>query len=283
MIHVYVISAFSRDGQGGNRAGVVLNRPELTPARKMAAAAELGFSETAFVTASDRADVKLEYFTPTEEVPLCGHATVASFTLLHLLGALPKRALLMETKAGLLRIAVSEDGAVRMEQNRPEYGEFLTPEALSGCAAPLPLHPALPIQIVSTGLRDILLPLSSRRELSALSPNLEAMKALSRERGVTGVHAFALSEEPGVTAYCRNFAPLVGIDEESATGTSNCALACYLSKHVRQQEHFVFEQGYELGAPSRITVDLTYSSGGGIDGVFVGGTGYLVCERDLDI
>ena len=86
MIHVYVVSAFSKNGAGGNLAGVVLNRPELTAVQKMAIAAELGYSETAFVTASDRAELHLEYFTPTEEVPLCGHATIASFTLLHLLG-----------------------------------------------------------------------------------------------------------------------------------------------------------------------------------------------------
>ena len=133
MIHVYVVSAFSKDGGGGNRAGVVLDRPELTPAQKMAAAAALGYSETAFVTASDRADWKIEYFTPTEEVPLCGHATIASFTLLHRLGRLSAGEFMMETKAGLLRMAVSGEGTVRMEQNRPVYGEVLAVQELAGC------------------------------------------------------------------------------------------------------------------------------------------------------
>lgn len=281
MIHVYVVSAFSKDGRGGNRAGVVLDRPDLTAAQKRAVAAALHYSETAFVTASDRGDVRLEYFTPAGEVPLCGHATIASFTLLHLLRRLPRRELVMETGAGLLRIAVSAEGAVRMEQTRPLYGEVLPPQALAGCIDPAAVHPSLPIQIVSTGLRDILLPLPSWAHLSALRPDLSVMKDISRAHNVIGVHAFALSEEAGVTAFCRNFAPLAGIDEESATGTSSCALACYLAKYVRQQEHFVFEQGYELGAPSRITVDLTFDSAGAIDSVFVGGTGYLVCEKDL--
>lgn len=283
MIHVYVLSAFSKDGQGGNRAGVVLDRPELTPAQQLAAAAKLGYAETAFVTQSARADVKLTYFTPTEEVPLCGHATIAAFTLLHLLGRLPARELVMETAAGLLRIGVSAEGAVRMEQNRPVYGEMLTAQTLSMCVEEAALHPALPIQIVSTGLRDIMLPLASRKDLSELRPDLTVMGALSRALDVTGVHAFALSEEAGVTAFCRNFAPLVGIDEEPATGTSSCALACYLARHGMRQERYIFEQGYELRAPSRITVELTFDGGGGIDGVFAGGTGYLVCERDLDV
>lgn len=70
MIDIYVTSAFCKDNQGGNKAGVVFDHPELTIAQKMAISSELGYSETAFVTDSDCADYKLEYFTPTEEVPL---------------------------------------------------------------------------------------------------------------------------------------------------------------------------------------------------------------------
>ena len=82
MVHVYVMSAFSKENKGGNKAGVVLNREDLTVRQKMAIAKELGYSETAFVTHSDVADYKIEYFTPTDEVPLCGHATIATFSLL---------------------------------------------------------------------------------------------------------------------------------------------------------------------------------------------------------
>lgn len=188
----------------------------------------------------------------------------------------------METKAGVLRMAVSEDGAVRMEQNCPVYGQVLAIRDLAGCAEVSAVHPEFPIQVVSTGLRDIMLPMASREALAGMRPDREAMKALSRAHDVTGVHAFALAEEGEVTAFCRNFAPLVGIDEESATGTSSCALACYLAAHGVRRERYVFEQGYELGAPSRITVDLRYD-GDRIDGVFVGGAGYLVCEKDLDL
>ena len=78
MVEVYVASAFSKDGAGGNKAGVVLERPELAAAEKMAIAKELGYSETAFVCRSSAADFSLEYFTPTEEVPLCGHATIGT-------------------------------------------------------------------------------------------------------------------------------------------------------------------------------------------------------------
>lgn len=89
--------------------------------------------------------------------------------------------------------------------------------------------------------------------------------------------------EAGITAYCRNFAPLAGIDGESATGTSSCAPACCLAAHGMRRDRYVFERGYELGAPSRITVELSFDGSGGIDGVSAGGIGYLVCERDLEL
>ena len=70
MIEIYVASAFSKDNQGGNKAGVVFERPDLSVKQKMAIASYLGYSETAFVTESKAADFEIQYFTPTEEVPL---------------------------------------------------------------------------------------------------------------------------------------------------------------------------------------------------------------------
>ena len=89
------------------------------------------------------------------------------------------------------------------------------------------------------------------------------------------MHAFTLTPSEEVTAICRNFAPLYGIDEESATGTSNCALACYLFHYGIKQQQYIFEQGYELNNPSRIIVNIE-NDGTEITGVRVGGNGYLV-------
>ena len=70
MIKVYVASAFSKDEKGGNKAGVLINDYNLTVKQKMKVAEILGYSETAFISKSDKADFKLEYYTPVEEVPL---------------------------------------------------------------------------------------------------------------------------------------------------------------------------------------------------------------------
>ena len=282
MIEVYVASAFSKDGQGGNKAGVVINRPDLTVEQKLAVAKELGYSETAFVTHSAAADFKLEYFTPTEQVPLCGHATIATFFVLNFQGMLEKSDYTIETLAGILKMRVEADGMIFMEQNCPVYSEILAGEMLENCFVQSYLDKNLPVQIVSTGLADIIMPVDSVEHLAQLEPNFDGISDLSREKSAVGIHAFALSEDKNMTAVCRNFAPLVGIDEESATGTANCALACHLFRYHEKKTQYVFEQGYNLRAVSRIVVNLV-SHENIIDAVFVGGYGYMVCQKTLSL
>lgn len=280
MVDVYVTSAFSKDKQGGNKAGVVLNRPDLTVRQKMDIAKELGYSETAFVLDSEVADFKLQYFTPTDEVPLCSHATIATFATLNLLGKLNKSHYTIETKAGILNIEVQEDGLIFMQQNCPEYYNILEPDLFSKCLDGDTIDCTLPIQTVSTGLKDILYPMKSIQHLENLKPNFQEMSELSKKLDVVGIHAFTLLNNSDITAICRNFAPLYGIDEESATGTANCALACYLYKHYEKKSQYIFEQGYNLGQISQIVVNLTVKEDT-IDAVYVGGYGYLVCKKIL--
>lgn len=282
MVDVYVAVAFSKDAKGGNKAGVVLGRSELTSVQKAAIAKEMGYSETAFVLDSDKADFKLQYFTPTEEVPLCGHATIAAFSSLKLLNMLDKPDCTIETEAGILNIHIKDDGLILMEQNRPAYLEVLDSDIFTGCIERNFIDHRFPIQIVSTGLNDVMLPVDSVEHLEQLSPDFEMIANMSKEKEVVGVHAFTIIKESDVTAICRNFAPLYGIDEESATGTANCALACYLFKYYKQQSQYVFEQGHNMGDISRIVVNLSYHENV-IDSVFVGGYGYLLGKRSLPV
>jgi len=283
MVDVYVASAFSKDNVGGNKAGLVFDRPDLSSVQKMAIAKKLGYAETAFITSSSVADFCLEYFTPTEEVPLCGHATIGTFAILNLLNKLSKNNYTIETKSGVLSIKVDSDGMVFMEQNTPTFFNELSLDLFNDCLDVNSINDKLPIQIVSTGLRDIMVPIKSTKYLQQLDPNFNVMTELSKEQNVIGVHAFALEEGEGnLTAICRNFAPLYDIDEESATGTSNCALACYLFKYVEKKSQYIFEQGYNLNSPSRIIVNLK-THDDMIDAVFVGGYGYLVEKKSLSV
>jgi len=87
-VAVQVVNAFVDNGRGGNPAGVVLNAERFSQAQKQAIAAKVGLSETAFVSPSRTADFKLEFFTPTRQIPHCGHATIATFSYLVQLGLL---------------------------------------------------------------------------------------------------------------------------------------------------------------------------------------------------
>lgn len=282
MVTIYVTSAFSKDDKGGNKAGVVLHRPDLSSAQMLMIAKELGYSETAFVVDSQVADFKLRYFTPTEEVDLCGHATIATFATLRLLNKLGKEKYTIETKAGILTIRIKEDGLIFMEQNCPTYFDVLKPDMVKGCMEEHVISREFPIQIISTGLKDVMLPIASMEELMSMSPDFKAITDLSRELDVVGIHAFALTDSSDITAVCRNFAPLYGIEEESATGTSNCALASYLFKYYEKKSEYIFEQGHVLGEISRIVVHIDYHEDM-IDAVYVGGYGYLVEEKRLEL
>ncbi|MDE6149634.1 MAG: PhzF family phenazine biosynthesis protein [Ruminococcus sp.] len=281
MVEVYVVSAFSKENQGGNKAGIVLDSHNLTPVDMAVIAKDLGYSETAFLMESNIADFKIRYFTPTEEVPLCGHATIATFSLLNSLSKLSKGTYILETKAGNLNIRIEKDGMIFMEQNCPIYFETLAPNIFAGCLENRFIDTSLPIQIVSTGLKDIILPVDSKDHLNKLNPNFKNIASLCQDLNVVGIHAFTLTKGSKATAICRNFAPRYGIDEESATGTSNCALACYLFKHYDQQSQYIFEQGSNLGSASQLIVNITHYNST-INMVYVGGQGHFVCKKIIE-
>lgn len=272
MITVYVASAFSKDQQGGNKAGVVLDAPTLTTNQKMEIAKELGYAETAFVSTSKVADFKLEYYTPEEEVDLCGHATIATFVVLTKLNLLVKEKYLLETNSGTLTIDINEN-IIYMQQTQPVFSNTLSPSVFSNCFDINLIDSKLPIQIVSTGLRDILIPIKSYQSLHSFQPNFNELSKISREYDVIGAHLYTIENERII---CRNFAPLYGINEEAATGTSNGALACLLYTQGIKKNVYRFEQGYSLNAPSEILVHLQTNENR-IEKVYVGGQGYF-CE-----
>ena len=182
---------------------------------------------------------------------------------------------------------VSKSGYVSMEQALPELLGLVDSMALSS-ALGLPVDivesTGLPIEIVSTGLADIIVPLPPGA-LDQLNVNENALIALCKKHQVIGLHAFELyAKNTEVTASCRNFAPLVGISEESATGSSNGALACYLTKYVadRCTGSFVFEQGRAMHCLSRISASIE-SNEHAIVRVMVGGVAEIIGRQTLSL
>lgn len=290
-VEVYTLNAFAKGERGGNPAGVVLEDGlSLDAAEMQLIAKELGFSETAFMEKSLLADYKIRYFTPASEVDLCGHATIAAFGLMHSLGlAKEGTSYTIETKAGILDVDISSEGLVYLSQVLPHFLERISCEEIApslGMDAE-DLESGLPIQIVSTGLRDILIPIRSRKLLNEVKPNFDAITAISEKYDVVGYHLFTLDTPDDAAAECRNFAPLYDIPEESATGTSNGALLSYLYQHgqrsLREVENVKFRQGYSMDCPSEIKVGLRLSDSSEINQVRVGGAVVGIERRHITI
>lgn len=276
-VNVYQLNSFAKTNEGGNPAGVVLDADSLSEKQMGKIAAILGFSETAYVMQSGIADFRVRFFTPKEEVDLCGHATIAAFYTMSYLGLLKPGKYKQETKAGILGIEIKEDHSVMMNQSAPAFSEIIKKNELADSLNIDASHMLedLPAQIVSTGLRDILIPVKSMEILNAMKPDMEKIKIISQKYGVVGYHVFTLESLYGANANCRNFAPLYEIPEESATGTSNGALGCYLYHYGKinagQESSIVFEQGYTMKRPSEILVSLAVKENE-IHEVRVGGT-----------
>ena len=282
---VYTLRAFAADRSGGNPAGVVLDAETLNDDEKKLIAARVGFSETAFVEKSHGADFKVRFFTPTEEVDLCGHATIATYALLFEKGIISPGSYTQELKAGILGVTVTKDGFVFMEQALPKFSEILNSETIQGIFNQTFIFEALKPQIVSTGLRDVMFPVESRKILFSLDPDLDILSQYNRETDSIGLHAFTFDTiYADSVAHCRNFSPLYGIREESATGSSSGALACYLFKNGflndTKLEMMRFEQGYSMQQPSEIFITLV-TDGPRIFKILVGGHATFIGERDI--
>ena len=260
-MRIFVCDAFSSEIFKGNQAGVVIldekeNYPDENFMKNIAA--ELKHSETAFVRKIDTKVFKIKYFTPTDEVELCGHATISVFSTLRSLKIIEPGKYTAETLAGNLEIIVDKD-FIWMDMSLPkveyifnldEIKELYSAFNLDTSHAPKSLVP----KIVNTGLSDIIIPIENKEILDSFIMNKEKVIELSKKYKVIGAHLFALDKDKKVTAFCRNIAPLVGIDEECATGTSNGALTHYLKDYniISTQDMNTFIQGETMGRASTI-------------------------------
>ncbi len=275
MDNLYRLTAFPKTSTGGNKAGVYLYADNLAEKQMQAIAHDVGYSETAFVMKSKLADFKVRFFTPFFEVDLCGHATIATFNLLRELKIVTIGSYTQETKAGILKLDVEED-MVFMQQVKPKFDQIIPLVEIQECFADIEFNNKFSPQVVSTGLREIFIPIKNIDILNNMNPNMDSIKRLSSKYNVIGMHAFALDTiNNDVDAYGRNFVPIVGINEESATGTSNGALGCYLYQYFQKKEKYILRQGYNLNQPSEIITKIS-AQAGQINEVWVGGTAYII-------
>jgi len=289
-VTVNIINGFVEDsGEGGNPAGVVLNA-ELSRAAKQRIAFRVGVSETAFVSSSDVADYKLEFFTPTRQIAHCGHATIATFSYLAQQGKLSSERSSKETIDGIRDIRLSR-GLAFMEQSAPAYARVPDADGLTTQSVMASLNsseerllPGLEPVVVNTGNSFLVVPLRSGKAVEDLKPDWNAISTISEQLDLIGYYVFSNSaQQYGRSASARMFAPRYGIEEEAATGMAAGPLACYLHDFMKiPGSTFEIEQGYLMPtpSPSKITVHLG-TDNHRITGLMAGGRGRVVTSIEV--
>ena len=293
---LYQVDAFSDTVFGGNPAGVVTNADGLSDTQMQKIARELNNSETAFwlKAKSEDHDGEIRYFTPTTEVPICGHATIAAMYAKAEEAGQTQGVLRIKTGAGILPFEtrkVSDETVVIMTQGQIEYGNVLSGSQVDTLMASLGLakndfDQRLPVEIVSTGHSKVMVGVKSREVLNGLSPDLSALKKLSEEIGCNGYFVFTLDfPDSDVLVYGRMFAPAIGINEDPVTGNANGPLGAYLVKHgvlntVGESVSFNAVQGEAIGRSGKVKVEVGLTEGKASK-IRVSGTAVTVFETTL--
>ncbi|MFJ5125403.1 PhzF family phenazine biosynthesis protein [Streptomyces sp. NPDC088555] len=292
-------TAFSADPEGGNPAGVVLDASGLDDAAMLAVAAELGYSESAFLTGRDgpgdatsreepggegapaaRA-YTIRYFSPKAEVPFCGHATVA--TALALAERDGPGDLVFRTRAGTVPVTVAREGTelrATLTSVAPHVLDIAPgdlAEALAALDWPAAgLDPALPPRIAFAGARHLVLAAATRERLADLDYDFARLEALMHRLDLTTLQ-LVWRAAPTVF-HVRDPFPVGGVVEDPATGAAAAAFGAYLRAEglVPDAAVLTLHQGEDMGRPGTLTVELR----AGDERVRVSGTGTRVEARE---
>lgn len=267
MADILRYAAFSADPAGGNPAGVVLDAHDLGDTQMLDLAAEVGYSETAFVTGHPGpGEYRVRFFSPLAEVPFCGHATVATAVAL---GPGTHR---FVTNAGVVPVTVDGAGRATLTSVPPHVGDLAAADRVALLAAlrwaAEDLDPALPVRVAYAGAYHPVVAARSRQRLAELDYDVPALTALMRARDWTTVQL--VWREAADSFHVRNPFPVGGVYEDPATGAAAAALGGYLRELelAGPDAELRLCQGDDMGRPGRLTVTLR----SGERGVRVSGT-----------
>ncbi|WP_169081514.1 PhzF family phenazine biosynthesis protein [Paenibacillus sp. PL91] len=292
-IQVFHYDAFATIPNQGNPAGVVLEANHLSKNEMQEIAKRVGFNETVFVTKSERADLRLNYFTPGHEIPLCGHATIASIYALKRQGLLPDRQeWIIETNIGLLPITCSEGEPyqIKMKQGKPEFIPFGGDreqlfKAIGLCADDW--DERLPIVYGSTGTWTLLVPVKKLSSFAKMVPSTDKFPAILKENPRASIHPFCLDAyDSQAHMHARHFSsPYSGTIEDPITGTASGVMGAYYLTYIKpelNEANLVVEQGQELNRDGKVSVEAKKLSSREMD-IFISGTAVWVGEIDKRI
>ncbi|MEL7648389.1 MAG: PhzF family isomerase [Sedimentibacter sp.] len=296
--HLYQIDSFTKEKFTGNPAGVITNADGLSEIEMQKIARELNNSETAFIFSSNSNDydVHLRYFTPTNEVPICGHATIAAHYARAVENNLKPSRIYHKTGAGILPIDIvneADDFKIVMTQGKIEFGPYIEGSNLEQLLYALGItHDDLleehKIQIVSTGHSKVMIGIKNKYILNQLKPNSQELVQLSKEINCNGFYVYSINpQDEDILVDGRMFAPAIGINEDPVTGNANGPLGAYLVHHKlisHNDSSFAFKarQGEAMGRTGVIQVETDIDNGEPVS-VKVSGNAVIVFKTELDV
>ena len=301
-LQFYQADVFTNEPFGGNPLAVFPKAEDLTEREFQQIAREMNLSETVFVLppTDPKASAKLRIFTPTREIPFAGHPVLGTFYILGVLKFIdlqePITNVYYECNLGLFPLEVvvlkGQIDQVIMSQPHPEFLETVkTAEAVYEVAKALGISKTMildhlfPLEIVSTGLPVLIVPLKSLTAVKSIDVNHSLILEVCSRWGVNGIMTFSsMTVEENASVHARMFADPIGIMEDPATGSAGGALGAYLVKNgvveVGPTTEVVIEQGYEIDRPSRILVQV-FSDDDEIKTIKVGGQVVMVAEGKI--
>jgi len=295
---IYQVDAFTNELFRGNPAGVVPDADGLSEEQMRKIARELNNSETAFILSPSNNDheVWVKFFTPTIEVPSCGHATVAAHYIRSLEKSLPSSKVIQKIGAGILPVDIireNGDYKIVMTQGKIEFNELLSSEINKNILEALHLKESdrdlrCPIQIVSTGHSKVLIGIKSHRVLDSLHPNMDVLSKISKEIKCNGYFVFTFdSNEADILTKGRMFAPAIGINEDPVTGNANGPLGAYIVQHKLINTNgkifsFKGKQGEAIGRTGIVDVEVEIKNGLP-QKVKIGGNAKIVFKTEIEI
>jgi trans-2,3-dihydro-3-hydroxyanthranilate isomerase len=264
---LYTLDVFTSKPFAGNPLAVVTDGDGLTAKKMQAIAREMNLSETVFIQrpTNNRALARLRIFTTTQELPLAGHPVIGTWFLLAELGVVPASEgsvhILQQTGAGILPVEFTFHNGrpVRVTMTQKPARFLRAPFSRAALAAtlglkPSDLVPSLPIEFVSTGIANLMVPVTRTAVLSRIQMNMRALAQLIAPHG-TMAYCFAIEGRGRVRS--RGMLPW-GIMEDPATGSAAGSLGAYLVHHgqLKSSEPLLVTQGVEMGRPSEIHVEV---------------------------
>ena len=287
------VDAFTTQPLAGNPCAIIFNADELSDSQMLATAKEMNLSETAFVLQSAVADVRARYFTTAEEIPLAGHPTIATIHALvetgyiKLDGDYTKISLELEVGAIPIEIlATGETVRVAMSQKKPQFlATFSATEVMPLFGlTPADALPDAPIQIVSTGTPQLMVPLRDQDVLHRIQLDVANHFAFRQRAQFFSSHLFCLQgvTEQGDT-FARHFGVPPAFTEDPFTGSATGGMAAFLWRHrLLDKPTFTAEQGHWLNRPGQAQVEVV-GPRDGIETVKVSGTAVTVIRGELEI